>query len=107
MKVSAPLRNGNESKATVRNSLRTLCRQSPEIFSVLLCVTSPTALFVVMSMMSLSSNVVRMSITNPSAVSCADPQTGCLTSRLEAMDMKPNFIKKIKDSGLRYLPEAA
>lgn len=47
----------------------------------------------------------------PNKVTVVTPEqlreTGCLTSRLEAMDMKPNFIKKIKDSGLRYLPEAA
>ena len=42
--ASALPRNGNASKATAQNSLRTSCRQSPEIFSVLLCVTSPTAL---------------------------------------------------------------
>lgn len=76
-------------------------------FSVLPCVTSPTALSAVMSMMSLSSNVAQTQITNPSVISWEDPRTGCLISRLEAMDMKRHFTKKIKKiavSGVRQRP---
>ena len=78
--ASAPPRNGNASKATVRSLWKILYRLYPEICCATLCRIFPINRSAAMSMMSLLSNVRRIPMSAALPPSWVNLPPGCQTS---------------------------